>query len=449
VADQSQSPHQGIAALLSLEQQAWETSNAEALGFCMVNETHNLIEYRQAVLLEARGRERISAVSGLPVLQRDAPFMQWMLRLTSFLHAARSKEAREVSIADVPQELAEGWQEWLPRHVIWIPLNAGRKRLGGMLLVRERAWTQAETTLLNHLRHVYAHAWFAHLVKESAWSWQRIKARWISNRWRFWGLMALSLLVLFAPIRQSVLAPAEVRPLDAQVVRSPLAGIVDTVNIEPNQPVKKGDVLLILDDDEIRTQLQVASKEMSMMEAKYKQLIQRSFRDARSKASLVTLRAKASQKREDVDFLKKQMDKLEIRAPRDGLALFTDSDDLIGRPVRIGERLVVIADPSKAEVRMMLPVGNSLIFPDHAEVALFLNMEPTHSIPATLSYAAYQAQQDSSGVLAYEMRAQFLPGQKPPRIGLRGVAKVYGERVPMIYYLLRRPMAVARQTLGW
>ncbi len=365
------------------------------------------------------------------------------------LHAGRSKEVREITIADVPQEFAEGWQEWLPRHVIWMPLNAGRKRLGGMLLVRDRAWTQAETTLLNHLRHVYAHAWFAHLVKESEWSWQRIKARWISNRWRFWGLVALSLLVLFAPIRQSVLAPAEVRPLDAQVVRSPLAGIVDKVNIEPNQPVKKGDVLLVLDDDEIRTQLQVASKEMSMMEAKYQQLVQRSFRDARSKSSLVTLRAKALQKREDVDFLKKQMEKLEIRAPRDGLALFTDSDDLIGRPVRIGERLVVIADPTKAEVRMMLPVGNSLLFPDHAEVALFLNMEPTHSIPAVLSYAAYQAQQDSGGVLAYEMRAQFLPSQKPPRIGLRGVAKVYGERVPMIYYLLRRPLAVARQTLGW
>ncbi|MDX8391186.1 MAG: biotin/lipoyl-binding protein [Mariprofundaceae bacterium] len=443
------SQHQGIAALLSLEQQAWETANAEALGFCMVNETHNLIEYRQAVLLEARGRERVNAVSGLPVLQRDAPFMQWMLRLTSFLHAERSKEVRELTIADVPQALVEGWQEWLPRHVIWMPLNAGRKRLGGMLLVRDRAWTQAETTLLNHLRHVYAHAWFSHLVKESGWSWQRIKARWISNRWRFWGLMALLLLVLFAPIRQSVLAPAEVRPLEAQVVRSPLAGIVDTVNIEPNQPVKKGDILLVLDDEEIRTQLQVANKEMSMMEAKYKQLIQRSFSDVRSKASLITLRAKASQKREDVDFLKKQMEKLAIRAPRAGLALFTDSDDLIGRPVRIGERLVVIADPNKAEVQMMLPVGNNMIFPEDAKVSLFLNMEPTHSIPASLSYAAYQAQQDSSGVLAYEMRAQFMPGQDPPRIGLRGVAKVYGERVPMIYYLLRRPLAVARQTLGW
>ncbi|MDQ6971109.1 MAG: HlyD family efflux transporter periplasmic adaptor subunit [Mariprofundaceae bacterium] len=441
--------YQGVAALLSLEQQAWETNNAQALGFCAVNETHNLIEYRQAVLFEAHSTQRISAVSGLPVLQRDAPFMQWMLRLNRYLFRQNHKQAQVLTVADVPDAMAEGWQEWLPKYVVWVPLNAGRKRLGGMLLVRDKAWTQAETTLLNHLRYVYAHVWFAHLAKESIWSWQHIREQWFGNRWRFWGLMAVVLVVLFAPVRQTVLAPAEVRPLEAQVVRSPLAGIVDKVNIEPNQPVHEGDVLLTLDDDEIRTQLQVANKETAMLEAKYQQLVQRSFRDVRSKASLMTLRAKAMQKREDVEFLQKQMDKLEIRAPRDGLALFTDSDDLIGRPVRIGERLVVIADPTKAEVRMMLPVGNSLLFPEEADVSLFLNMEPTHSIPAKLTYTAYQAQQDSGGVLAYEMKAAFMPGEVPPRIGLRGVAKVYGERVPMIYYLLRRPLAVARQTLGW
>lgn len=441
--------YQGVAALLSLEQQAWETANAEALGFCIVNETHNLIEYRQAVLFEAHRAERICAVSGLPVLQRDAPFMQWILRLSRHLYKENHRQAQQLTVDDIPEDMASGWKEWLPRHVIWVPLNAGRKRLGGMLLVRDQAWAQAETTLLNHLRHVYAHAWFAHLVKESGWSWRRIKEQWVGNRWRFWGTIALLLFVLFAPIRQSVLAPAEVRPLEAQVVRSPLAGIVDKVQVEPNQPVKAGDVLLTLDDDEIRTQLQVANKETAMLEANYQQLVQRSFNDVRSKESLVTLRAKAMQKREDVEFLRKQMDKLEIRAPRDGLALFTDSDDLIGRPVRIGERLLVIAEPTKAEIRMMLPVGNSLLFPEDAEVSLFLNMEPTHSIDAKLTYAAYQAQQDAGGVLAYEMRAEFLSGGTPPRIGLRGVAKIYGERVPMIYYLLRRPLAVARQTLGW
>jgi len=131
--------YQGVAALLSLEQEAWETTSAEALGFCIVNETHNLIEYRQAVLFEAHRLERISAVSGLPVLQRDAPFMQWILRLSRHLFKENHRQAHTLTIDDVPQDLVAGWQEWLPRHVIWVPLNAGKKRLGGVLLVRDQA----------------------------------------------------------------------------------------------------------------------------------------------------------------------------------------------------------------------------------------------------------------------------------------------------------------------
>jgi hypothetical protein len=35
-----------------------------------------------------------------------------------------------------------------------------------------------------------------------------------------------------------------------------------------------------------------------------------------------------------------------------------------------------------------------------------------------------------------------------PRLGLRGSAKIDGQMVPLGYFLLRRPLAVARQWLG-
>jgi hypothetical protein len=36
----------------------------------------------------------------------------------------------------------------------------------------------------------------------------------------------------------------------------------------------------------------------------------------------------------------------------------------------------------------------------------------------------------------------------PPRLGIRGTAQLYGDRVPMIYYILRRPVAFLRQWVG-
>ncbi len=36
-----------------------------------------------------------------------------------------------------------------------------------------------------------------------------------------------------------------------------------------------------------------------------------------------------------------------------------------------------------------------------------------------------------------------------PRIGLKGVARVYGERSMLGYLLIRKPLRALRRTLGW
>jgi hypothetical protein len=34
-------------------------------------------------------------------------------------------------------------------------------------------------------------------------------------------------------------------------------------------------------------------------------------------------------------------------------------------------------------------------------------------------------------------------------LGMMGTARIHGRWVPLAYYLLRRPLAAARQWLGW
>jgi hypothetical protein len=46
------------------------------------------------------------------------------------------------------------------------------------------------------------------------------------------------------------------------------------------------------------------------------------------------------------------------------------------------------------------------------------------------------------------VRASLRPGQGLPRIGLRGTAKIYAGRVSLAYYLLRKPLAFMRRSLG-
>jgi hypothetical protein len=47
------------------------------------------------------------------------------------------------------------------------------------------------------------------------------------------------------------------------------------------------------------------------------------------------------------------------------------------------------------------------------------------------------------------MLAQWDSLEDAPILGLKGSAKVYGDKTVLGLYLLRRPMAVIRQWIGW
>jgi hypothetical protein len=105
-----------------------------------------------------------------------------------------------------------------------------------------------------------------------------------------------------------------------------------------------------------------------------------------------------------------------------------------------------IADPTQAELRIELAVGDAIALEPGAQVALFLDSDPLQRHLARLERAAYEAQPTAGGQLAYRLDASFQ--QTPPRIGLRGTAKVFGDRAPLALYLLRKPLAGLRQSVG-
>jgi len=138
----------------------------------------------------------------------------------------------------------------------------------------------------------------------------------------------------------------------------------------------------------------------------------------------------------------------ELKAPHAGIAVFSDVNDWIGRPVTIGERILMIADPEQVELEVQLPIADAIKLELGAEVQFFLNVDPANPVTASLYYSAYQAEVTPDDMLAYRLKATFTPTTKLPRIGLKGTAKVFGAKVPLIYYILRRPLATLRLWIG-
>ncbi|HSX88321.1 MAG TPA: HlyD family efflux transporter periplasmic adaptor subunit [Pseudomonas sp.] len=426
-----------FAQFLGLERQARAARDIDSLAYALVNDAQALFGYRHTALLIAG---RVRALTGISVVEAHAPFVAFVENAAGQLLAQKRLDKPQVVTADsFSAQIQADWQSLSTGAVFWLPLlDRQQNPYGGLWIAREQPWSSAEQALLEQLGDCYSHAWQA-LQPRKPW-----RLRW--PRRKVAVAVAALLVLLLLPVRQSVLAPAEVVPLDGQVVAAPLDGVIAEFLVKPNQNVKKGDVLVRFDATSIKAQADVAERSLQVAEAELRANAQRAFSDAESGARIDLFTARVAQKRAERDYARELLARTEVKAERDGIAVFADAQRWTGLPVQTGERLMVVADPGQAELRIDLAVADVLAFEPGGEVALFLDSDPLHRHSARLQRLAYEAQTVAGGQLAYRLDAEF--DQAPPRIGLRGTAKLYGERGPLALYLLRRPLAALRQTVG-
>lgn len=426
-----------FAQFLELERVTRAAGSIEQLAYSLVNDGQALFGFRHAALVIAG---KVKAVTGISMVEPNAPFVAFVEQaVVQQAKLERLNQPDSVSIDAFDQQVRSDWNELCAPHVFWLPLrDRGGIVFGGLWIARDRAWSASEKLLLTQLGDTYAHAWLA-LQPRKPW-------RMRFNRKRRFAVVAVLFLALWIPVRQSVLAPAEVVPLNGRVVTAPLDGVIAEFLVKPNQPVKTGDLLVRFDNTTLKASADVAERALGVAEAELRGSAQRAFADAESSSRVDLLAARVEQKRAERDYASELLKRSEVRAERDGIAVFADAQRWTGKPVQTGERLMEIANPIQAELRIELAVGDAIELAPDAEVALFLDSDPLHRHEARLQRAAYEAQPTPGGQLAYRLDAAFL--DTPPRIGLRGTAKVYGDRAPLALYLLRRPLAGLRQSIG-
>jgi len=435
----AQSPHEVLLTLLQIEREIRQAETLQALQFCSVNSPRRLLEYQQAILWnEADG---VVALSGVSSVDRQAPFVRWLeawLRETGLQKGSRTGSAAE------PQVQTE-WQQWLPEQ-LWLqplPISPAHAAVTAkppgmwLLLARSKPWNKAELSLLDELGECLGHA-FSALQPRRRWSILR-------RRWLLAGLLGLLLLI---PVRQTVTTSVEVVPLNPVLVRVALEGVIERFHVEPNQAVVAGQPLFELDPTKLQGSIDVARNALTVAEADFRQTAQQALSDPRAKALLVVRSGEVERRQRELAYLEQLGDRLKVVAPVAGIAVFNDANDWLGRAVSVGEKVVDIADPEHVEFQIHLPVDDMLPLPEQAHADIYLNVAPDQALPAKVRYQGYQAEPTAEGILAYRLKAALAEGTKPPRVGLRGVARLQGERVALGYWLFRRPLSWLRQSIG-
>lgn len=435
-----------IADILLLQQELRTKVTLAELGYFLVNDTQKITPYQIGVFYrQFRGHKKIEALSGVPAPVKEAPFYIWLMALCKAVSAQTLSEPTIIKPTDFSDNLRVDWDEFLPPEVVWLPLvSADGEYLGGLLLARTFQWRVEEQRILHYWSNAVAHAveLLSHKKHSVFLGLKQIKtAVWLS--------VGLGLItILFIPVSISVLAPAEVVPKNPIVVRAPLEGVIAKVFALPNKPVKKKALLITLDDTPLKSRLDVAEQELEIARAEYRRTEQASVMDSKASVEIPMLAARIQQRTAEVAYIESLLKRINIHAEESGTAIILDAYELEGKPVKLGERLLTIARPHQAELEIWLAVGDSISLTEHAQIELFLNISPETPNSAVLRYVNFQAEMSPEGIFAFRTRADFLNDSQIPRIGLRGTAKIYGEQVPLYYYLFRRPFAVARQWLG-
>ncbi len=440
-----------LANLLLLQQRLREASTEAEIGFLLVNDTRTLVEYRSAVLWLASstrpGGGSIAGVSGAVEHDDHSPYVQWMRALCRDLAQRYDQpEPKAWRKADVPESLAGGWDTHGDKLLVWCPMySASGYYLGALAFWCEKPLLEAQQRVLKFWLSAAGYSISA--LRGKAFS----KPRFVWTRRRKLsaaGVVLALLLLMFLPVRLSVLAQAEIIARDPLVVRAPMDGIIDTIVIKPNAIVAEGDALLTLDDTELLTRLKVAEQALAIARAQYQQAGQSASFDRDAKASLRVLALEGEKRDAEVAYVKSLLERSGVEAEQGGVVIMPSPDELIGKPVVTGERLLTIANPEQSQLEAWLQVGDDIELPADTEIEFFPNVAPDKKFSARLRRMDYRATTTEAGELAYRIRGEFAELKELPRIGMRGTAKLYGEKVSLWYYLFRRPLAVVRRWIG-
>lgn len=312
-----------------------------------------------------------------------------------------------------------------------------------MLLARSEKFSENEIELAGHLSSTYGHAFNSFLKDFSI---KNHYKKYLTGK-RSWKIYAAIFIILILPIRITSTAPVEVVAKNPSLVTAPFDGVVKNIVANNNDKIKQGDLLVLLEDIELKNNLNIANQSLQVAQKELLRSRQSSFTNNEEKARLAELVAQVELKKVEVDSAQEKLKNTKLFAKQKGIAIVDQKNDWQGRPVAVGEKIMTVANPDEVEFLIWLPVKDSLVIKENSKVKVFLDINPISSLKGKLLRSSYEPSLSPEEILSYKLGASF-DGKEPPRIGLRGTAKVYGSRVFLFYYVLRKPITFVRQLIG-
>lgn len=438
-----------LSALVQFEADLRGSADLSELGFILVNSLNKIVENDHALVWFAHSR-KISAVSGGVSVDHDAIQTRWYAKLCRQMAKKHPDDTspREVTAEHLSNDLVAEFANSVPAHLVWVPLcDRDKKHVGGVLLLRAHALDEADSRILIRAANAAAFVLAFHRKGDKPGLTSLIRP--FANRWLQLLVLAVVVAAMFVPIELSVLAPARSAPANPAIVSAPLDGVIRSVLVPPNQSVKQGEIVAQMETNELQAAFEVADRRAAVLAADLRRATQKAFFEDDAKAQISLLLAQLREREAERDLAKERLSRVNLRAPIDGIAILSDQNEWTGRPVRTGERILIVAKPTEAILEILIPVEDAVVVEEGAKIEFFSSVTPNKPITAVLERVAYTSSVQPDQTLAFRAEARFSNAETTPRLGFTGTAKIFSDKVPLYYALFRKPAATVRRTLGF
>ena len=269
-------------------------------------------------------------------------------------------------------------------------------------------------------------------------------AKW--NKWGIRAAIALAvLIVMFIPVRERLNAEFVLKAPEITSTYAWFDGPIAKALKQDGDPVKKGEPILYYDLNLLNFKLANAKNQLAEAEKEYDLESRASFVDREKLGKVRLLEAKLNTAAVAVREAQWYLAHSTIKSPADGLLVLAGgrADQIENKAVRTGDKLFDIYGGKGIVAEIQVNERESSILAGKLEATLFPYTAPENGLRTEIISVRKIPELTEQRIYCYTVKARVL-NPDGMRYGMRGIARLEGERIPMWYYLFRSLMVYLR-----
>ena len=432
-----------LTDFIQFEREIRAASNIAGLGFIACNYLRKLIDYDVALLLLAKNgmKQKVNNISGVSDFDPRSPLVNVCELLCN--HREVPVDNVRVHLGDtLPDNVAQRFNDIQLSQLATVGLVESDATL---VLTREKPWQKHELQLLQQVGEVLGHAISAFSAKQKNSLVKKLLPG-VKPDWR-WAVCAIALLSV-VPVPQSIIANAEVTARSPDVVAAGLNGVIEEILVRPNETVSKGQVLIRFDDTDLTHRKNTLQQELALAEERLRKAKQKTLNSTAERSEFAELASQIELKQLELNYVNESIARLELRADTDGVALYSRQQDWMGRSVATGEKIMEIASANDNQFEIWVAANDSIDLGEGGKIKFFPDARPLQSVTGSVDSVGFFASRADTEEFAYRVVAEPSDNEKSLRLGMKGTARLYGDKVSLAYHVLRKPISAIRKNVG-